>query len=328
MAGILVLAEHKDGRVRKSSLEAVSASAKVGSLLGEKVTAIVLGSGLPAAEAQALGRCGAAAVWLADDPALAAYSPEGHAKAFSLLAKPQDPTAIFLSSTSQGKDLAPRIAAQLGVGLASDCTELFAEGGRVRARRPVYAGKAYVLVETDARPFMATLRPNVFPVAEVGSPVAVDKKAAGISAADCKSVLKEFHAASGGKIDVAEASVIVSGGRGMKGPEHWKLVEELAAALGAATGASRAVVDAGWRPHEEQVGQTGKTVAPVLYVACGISGAIQHLAGMRTSKIIVAINKDPEAPIFKVADYGIVGDVFQILPPLSKAIREIKAKER
>lgn len=327
MGNILVFAECKGGKFRKSSLEAISAAAGIARSLGGKVEALALGSGLPAGEAEGLGKCGATSVTLVDDAVLASFSGDGWASVIARIAKERAPAAVLFSATSQGKDLAPRVAAALGVGLASDCTELLAEGGKIRARRPIYAGKAYATLETDASPFMATLRPNVFAVESGGGNAIVAKAAAGISAADCKAVVKEFLAATGGKFDVAESSIVVSGGRGMQAADKWGAIEELAAALGAATGASRAVVDAGWRPHGEQVGQTGKTVAPVLYIAAGISGAIQHLAGMRTSKVIVAINKDAEAPIFKVADYGIVGDALEVLPALTKAVKELKAKE-
>lgn len=327
MGNILVFAECTGGKFRKSSLEAISAGARVAKALGGKVEVLALGAGLATAEAESLGKFGASSVTLIDDAALASFSGDGWASVIARLAKEKAPAAIFFSATSQGKDLAPRVAAALGVGLASDCTELLAEGGKIRARRPIYAGKAYATLETDASPFMATLRPNVFAVESGSGNATVAKAAAGITANDCKSIVKEFVASSGGKLDVAEASIVVSGGRGMQAADKWNLIEDLANALGAATGASRAVVDSGWRPHGEQVGQTGKTVAPVLYIAAGISGAIQHLAGMRTSKTIVAINKDAEAPIFKVADYGIVGDALEVLPALTKAVKELKAKD-
>lgn len=327
MTNILVYAEHKSGKFRKASFEAISAANKIAKTISADVIAVAVGSGFADADAQALGKYGAKSVTVLDDAAVSKYSADGYAKALAKVAKDKNAVAFFLSSTSQGKDLAPRIAAHLQVGLASDCTELLVADGKIRGRRPVYAGKSYVTLQTTASPFMATLRPNVFAVESTGSNATVEKTGSGIGAEDCKGLVKEFIAASGGKLDVGEASVVVSGGRGMKGPEHWKMIEDLATAFGGATGASRAVVDAGWRGHDEQVGQTGKTVAPVLYIAVGISGAIQHLAGMRTSKTIVAINKDPEAPIFKIADYGIVGDAFEIIPPLTKAVQDIKAKE-
>ncbi len=320
---LFVFAEQKEGRFRNSSFEAISAVSK----LSREVTAVAVGSELNADAVAELGAYGAKKVVLIDDPMFAKYSGAGYAAAFVHHVKGKNPDGIFFSASSQGKDLAPRVAALLETGLASDCTELFLEGSKIRARRPIYAGKAYALLESVQPPFMATLRPNIFPAEKNSAPAQVEKVAAGIEASSCTAQVLETLKSEGGKTDVAEAHIVVSGGRGMQGPENWKLIEELAQAFGAATGASRAVVDAGWRPHSEQVGQTGKTVAPSLYIACGISGAIQHLAGMRTSKCIVAINKDPEAPIFKVADYGIVGDANEILPALTQAVKQVKAQQ-
>jgi electron transfer flavoprotein alpha subunit len=224
-----------------------------------------------------------------------------------------------------GKDIAPRVACRLSAGLAADCIALKVEGGDVIATRPVYAGKALIDVKVSTSVKVFTLRPNVFPATASAEPVAATPFTPSLSDADFGTVVKEVRVATG-RPDVTEADVIVSGGRGMKGPEHFGLIEELAGTLGAAVGASRAVVDAGWRPHDEQVGQTGKTVAPTLYIACAISGAVQHLAGMSSSKYIVAINKDKDAPIFQIADYGIVGDVFDILPALTKEVKKLQGK--
>jgi electron transfer flavoprotein alpha subunit len=217
-----------------------------------------------------------------------------------------------------GKDLLPRVAALLDTGLITDVTAVGHAGGGFTATKPVFAGKALMQVKATRSPFLATLRPNNFqPISGSGGEVSK----APVTLGDVMSIVKEVTAGSTDRVPLQEAKVVVSGGRGLKGPEHFHLIEELAAALGGVVGASRAVVDAGWRPHKEQVGQTGKTVSPKLYVACGISGAIQHLAGMSSSKCIVAINKDPDAPIFKIADYGIVGDVFDVLPALTAAIK-------
>ncbi len=328
MPGVLAIVETRDGVPRKASLEALSAAAQVSATLGGSASAVAAGPGAGRACGD-LGRLGARRAFAAEGAAFQRESPDAFAAAVVRAVGACDPDALFFPATSKGKDLAPRVASALGVPQASDCTEILVEGGRIRARRPVYAGKAYLLVEGRARPFVATLRPNVFPVREAPGPCAVETIDVPVPAGGFRTVVREVLAAAGGKLDVAEAPIVVSGGRGLKGPEHWNLIEDLAAAFGtAATGASRAVVDAGWRPHAEQVGQTGKTVAPMLYVACGISGAIQHLAGMRTAKVIVAINKDPDAPIFKVADYGIVGDVFEVLPALAKAVREVRAQSR
>ncbi|MBM3985289.1 MAG: electron transfer flavoprotein subunit alpha/FixB family protein, partial [Planctomycetes bacterium] len=212
-----------------------------------------------------------------------------------------------------------------GAPMASDCIEVRAEGGTLVARRPVFAGKALVTVAPASGPLVVSLRPNALMAQERPAAGAVSSAAPVVPDKGLGVVLKEVLASAAKKIELTEAGIVVSGGRGLKGPEHFHLIEELAEALGGAVGASRAVVDAGWRPHADQVGQTGKTVSPQLYVAVGISGAIQHLAGMRTSKYIVAVNKDPEAPIFKVADYGIVGDAFEVLPKLTAAVRALKA---
>jgi len=235
--------------------------------------------------------------------------------------------AILFPATAQGKDLAPRVAALLDVPMASDITRLEVDGGELVAVRPIYAGKALARVRFQASPAIMSLRPNSFGVETVPAAGTVEALSPNIPT-DTGLRTVEFQASEGGAVDVSEASVIVAGGRGMKDPEHWSLLEDLRDALGPGTalGASRAVVDAGWRPHSEQVGQTGKTVAPTLYFAIAISGAIQHLAGMRTSKTIVAVNKDADAPIFGVADYGIVGDAFEVVPRLAREIEAIRAE--
>jgi len=216
-----------------------------------------------------------------------------------------------------------RVAAKLGVGVAADLTDLAADDGGLVVTRPVYAGKALLKVKVMSQPAVLSLRPNVFTPVERPKAGAADTIAVNVAAG--RVTVREIKAAPAGTLDVAEAQVIISGGRGLKEPANFKVLEELAHAFGgqAAVGASRAVVDAGWRAHADQVGQTGKTVSPSLYIAVGISGAIQHLAGMRTSKVIVAINKDKDAPIFKIADYGVVGDLFEIVPKLTEAIRKL-----
>jgi len=229
---------------------------------------------------------------------------------------------VFAASAT-GKDLAPRVAARLGRPLAQEVTDVAVEGGAVVAIRPVYAGKALLKIKIAGSPAVLSLRPNVF--TPVQRPKAGAAETAAVDGSAGRVVVKQIKAAPAGTLDVAEAPIVVSGGRGLKEPANFKVLEELAAAFGgrAAVGASRAVVDAGWRPHADQVGQTGKTVSPTLYVAVGVSGAIQHLAGMRTSKVIVAINKDKDAPIFKVADYGIVGDLFEVVPKLTEEIKKL-----
>jgi electron transfer flavoprotein alpha subunit len=232
---------------------------------------------------------------------------------------------VILSASQMGKDLAPRVAVKLGAGLASDCISLAVREGNVIATRPVFAGKAQAEVSVTTAVKVFTLRPNVFTATGGGQPAKVEQRQATVTDQDFGSVVMEVKVASG-RPDVTEADIIVSGGRGMKGPENFHLIEALADVLGAGVGASRAVVDAGWRPHDEQVGQTGKTVSPTMYIACGISGAVQHLAGMSSSKYIVAINKDKDAPMFQVADYGIVGDVFEILPELTAQLKTALGK--
>jgi electron transfer flavoprotein alpha subunit len=324
MPGILTFVELKGGTVRKASLEALSRAAQLAAGASWSVTAVVVGHGVAAAAA-GLGRYGAAKVLVVDDARFAAYTPEGYAAAVRAAATEVTPDAVFLSATTLGRDLSGRLAARLGVGCLADVTAVSLEGGAIQARRPVYSGKAVATVDGGAaRPVVVTLRPNVFPVVEhaaAGEVVSLPAPPATI-----RAVLQQVVAKESGELDVAEADIIVSGGRAMKGPENFALIRELAHLLGGAVGASRAAVDAGWIDHAHQVGQTGKVVSPTLYIACGISGAIQHLAGMSSSKVIVAINKDPEAPIFKVADFGIVGDLYQVVPALTAEIRALKAE--
>lgn len=316
---ILVFIEIRDGHVKKSSLEAAKTAAGIAAQLGAGVSAVALG---PAEGLPVLGGYGIPTVLHDPNPALAQYSTTAFAKAVQAAAVKTDANILFMSATSMGRDLAPRLAVKLDGAVAGDITHLDVEGGAVVATRPVYAGKALEVVEVAAPVQIFTLRPNVFSAgAPADATAAVETFDAALTDADF-SVRATGTSISTEKLDVAEATMIVSGGRGLQGPEHWHLIEDLAGVLHAATGASRAVVDAGWRPHAEQVGQTGKTVSPTLYIACGISGAVQHLAGMSSSKTIVAINKDKDAPIFQAADYGIVGDVFEVLPALTDAIRK------
>ncbi len=320
MTKILAFAEERGGKVKKSSLETVRAGRRLADELGGECVALVAGSGVTAAAA-GLGRYGAARVIAVDDPALAQHSNTAVAKIIAEVARAEGAAIIVLPASQMGKDIAPRVAVKLGAGLASDCVALRVDGGDVIATRPVFAGKALLDIRVKTPVKVFTLRPNIFDAAEGGADAPVESKAVPLDPADTVTVVKETKVAAG-RPDVTEADIIVSGGRGMKGPEHFALIERLADALGAAVGASRAVVDAGWRPHDEQVGQTGKTVSPTLYIACGISGAVQHLAGMSSSKYIVAVNRDKDAPIFQVADYGIVGDVFEVLPALTDELKK------
>jgi electron transfer flavoprotein alpha subunit len=322
---VLVIAEQRDGVLKKVAFEMLGVGAKLAGALGGNVEAALLGSGLGSLP-DTLAQYGAAKVYVADDPALDRYSAEGYANTLAAFVGKIEPAAILLGATAMGRDLAPRLAAKLGVGLASDCTALEIDGGRLLATRPIFAGKALAKVELNADPQMATVRPNVLPVPapDASKTAVVEPVAAAVG--DVRAKVVDIVGAGEGEIDVAEANVIVSGGRGVGGPEGFAPVRSLAKTLKAAVGASRAAVDAGWIEHAHQVGQTGKTVTPNLYIACGISGAIQHLAGMKTSKVIVAVNKDPEAPIFKVANYGIVGDLFVVVPLLEKEFEALLAE--
>ena len=315
---ILVFCELKDGKIRKPSLEALGEARRLADASGRQVGAVFAGSALAGAEAAA--EFGADVVVKAESPALAAYSSDGFAKVLADAATAKGATVLLAAATSTGKDVAPRVAARLGAGYAADVTALSMQDGKLQARRPVYAGKAFATVDFASSVQVATTRPNVFAVAPCPKAGAVETLA--VDGTDFRAVVKEILAKAGGKVDLTEADIIVSGGRGMKEGASFKLLEDLAEAIGGVVGASRAAVDAGWGiPHSIQVGQTGKVVSPTLYIACGISGAIQHMAGMSSSKVIVAINKDPEAPIFKIADYGIVGDLFEVVPALTKALK-------
>ena len=316
---ILVFCELKDGKIRKASLEALSEARR---LAGEgSVAALFVGASCVGAEEAAA--YGADAILKAEAPALGAYSSDLFATVIADAVKTKGATSLLGAATPLGKDVLPRVAAKLDAGYAAEVTNLVMTNGKLQAIRPVYAGKAFATVDFHSSIQVASTRPNVFAAAQC--PKAGATEALPVPAVDFKAVVKEILAKGGGKQDLTEADVIVSGGRGMKEGENFKLLEELADAIGGVVGASRAAVDAGWGiPHSMQVGQTGKVVSPTLYIACGISGAIQHVAGMSGSKVIVAINKDPEAPIFKLATYGIVGDLFEIVPELTKAAKALK----
>jgi electron transfer flavoprotein alpha subunit len=327
--GVWIIAEQKEGKLKKVSFELLSAGRELASKTGQALAALLLGYEVEKSAGE-LEAFGAEKIFVCDDEALKSYSNEGYTKAIVDLAKAHQPSILLGGATAQGKDLLPRVAARLGTGLASDCVGLdINQEGHLVAKRPMYAGK--VLVDTvtpEARPQMAALRPNVLEVEKPSESkkAEIEKVKVEVKPDDIRAVIKEVIKTAGEKVDLTEANVIVSGGRGMKSGENFKILEELAFALGegATIGASRSAVDSGFAPHDIQVGQTGKVVNPSLYIACGISGAIQHLAGMRTSKCIVAINKDPEAPIFQVADYGIVADLFTAVPLLTEEIKKLK----
>ena len=318
---ILAILEQREGLLKKVSFEAASTASKLAKELNLEVEAVVAGSDV--SNLNEISKYGKTKVVHLKNSNFSNYTSSGYTEAISNYAKESNAVCLIVGNTSLGNDLAPRVAVKLNSGCIMDCVNLQVEAGNIIATRPIYAGKAFAKVKLSSDVKVFTIRPNVFK-AELSDSGSASVETIEITNPNLKAKVVSFKK-SEGKLDVAEADIIVSGGRGMKGPENFNLIESLADSLGAAVGASRAVVDAGWRPHREQVGQTGKTVSPSLYVACGISGAIQHLAGMSTSKYIVAINKDKDAPIFSVADYGIAGDLFEILPVLTEEIKKIRS---
>lgn len=318
--GIVVFVEQRNGQLRKSSLEALSEARRQAPKGQAEVAAVLIGHNIKALTQQ-INKCKPDKILVADAADFAAYSTEGYAAVLADAVKKQNPRCVFASHTAMAKDLIPRVAARLDAPCASDVTAVSVQDGTVTASRPMYSGKVRADIESTAPLSFFTLRPNVFAITESenGTQAAIEDLAT--PAGNVRAQVTEVHAAAGGKIELSEASVIVSGGRGIKGPENWPVLQNLCDVLGAALGASRAVVDAGWIDHQHQVGQTGKTVSPQLYIACGISGAIQHLAGMNSSKVIVAINNNPDAPIFKHATYGIVGDVLEVVPKLTDELK-------
>jgi electron transfer flavoprotein alpha subunit len=329
---ILAYIEAKDNKFKNSAFEVISEAKKLSDTLGCEFDALTI-SNIGADEINNLGAYGAKKVKVAGLGALNGifgsdikFSHTAFSKVISEVALSGGYNIILLSATNFGKEISPAISIRTDSALCPDCIDVKINDGNISATKPVYAGKSYVNIKFNTNKILLTLRPNVFKAIKGNqeNPAIenLDINSLNITAADFRTVVKDVVIASE-KLDVAEADRIVSGGRGLRGPEHFILVENLAASIGAATGASRAVVDAGWRPHSEQVGQTGKTVSPSLYIACGISGAIQHLAGMSSAKCIVAINKDKDAPIFQIADYGIVGDVFEVLPALTEEFKKL-----
>ncbi len=319
---ILAVLEQREGKLKKSSFEVVGFVTKLAKELNIDTEAVVVGNNVD--NLKDISKYGIKKVVHFKNEKLKNYSSSAYSEIVANYAQEIGAKFIILSNTSLGKDLAPRISVKYDAGCIMDCVNYWLENDDIIATRPVYAGKALVDVKFKTEKRVLTIRPNVFktPVLEDNSEPEVDTRE--VNSPNFKTYVVEFKK-SEGKLDVAEADIIVSGGRGMKSAENFHLIEELADALGGAVGASRAVVDAGWRPHREQVGQTGKTVSPSLYIACGISGAIQHIAGMSSSKYIVAVNKDKDAPIFSIVDYGIAGDVFEVLPALIEEVRKIKS---
>jgi electron transfer flavoprotein alpha subunit len=319
-----VVEDDRKGAPKKVMAEVLGEAARLG---GGAVEAVWLTDKATDEGLKQLGEWGAAKVWLLENAAFGTYQSEVWAAALADLAAKESPKAIFGPVTSRQRELMARLAARLGAGLSADSVGFAMDGDRLVATRPVYAGKLLSKVTWAKTPWVATLRPNVFRPADVqpGKTAQVERPVV-TPVAGKMTLVERREEVSTGLPELTEAETVISGGRGMKGPENYVILENMAKVIGAAVGASRAAVDAGWRPHRFQIGQTGRTISPKLYLGFGVSGAIQHLAGMRTSKVIVAVNKDPEAPIFKVADYGIVGDLFEVVPALTEEFQKLLEK--
>jgi electron transfer flavoprotein alpha subunit len=326
MANVLVFAEARGGELRKIALESVSAARGLADATGGgEVHALVAGAPGVSAKAETLGKVGADLVVVVEHPGLATFERESLAATVAARAKSGAYRAVLLGFSAQGRDLGPRVAAKLDAPIVTDVMDVQATGDALTVKHPAYANKVIMTLSVRGPLVVLSVRPSAFTPAPAERVARVESMAPVVDPAAARVRVKEIVEGAKGRPDLADAPVIIAGGRGLKAPENFKLIEELADAFGnAAVGATRAVTDEGWRPHADQIGQTGRQVSPQLYVAVGISGAIQHLAGMRTAKTIVAINKDKEAPIFKVADYGIVGDVFDVVPALTQAVREAK----
>lgn len=324
MGNVLIFAEHQDGKLKKTSLELASKAAELAAKSGGQAEAVLIGNGVDAL-ANELAPYGIKKVTILQSPKLDKYNTIGYVNVLAGLVKELNPDILLATASPAGKDFFPRLAARLDTGLAADAVDLKIDGdGKLLATHPIYSGKALVDIKIpNSKPQMALIRPNSFGVgaAQAGATAEVLKK--DVDPGDMKAEMKELVKAASDKADLTEAEIIVSGGRAMKEAANFKILQELADVIGATVGASRAAVDSGYAPHDMQVGQTGKVVNPKLYLAFGISGAIQHLAGMRTSKVIVAVNKDPEAPIFQKADYGIVGDLFEVVPLLTAEFKRV-----
>ncbi len=323
---ICVIAEFRGGSFRRVSYEVASEGRRIADALGAGLCAVAVGSGI-GEKAADLGRYGVDRVYVADDPGLECYLAETYVPVVAGIVEKCDPVAVLLPASVDGKDLTSRLAPRLHTTSAQDCTEVSCEDGTIRIKRPIFAGKAFAWCqwEEGALPVISC-RPNVMDCIASIAWKHAEVEPVEVALPEIRSRVVGMELDTSGKVELTEASIIVSGGRGMKGPENFGILEELAEALGAAVGASRAAVDSGWRPHSDQVGQTGKVVSPTLYIAAGISGAIQHLAGMGSSKFIVAINKDPDAPIFKKADFGVVEDLFKFIPEFTEEIKKLKGE--
>ncbi|MEN8245166.1 MAG: electron transfer flavoprotein subunit alpha/FixB family protein [Thermodesulfobacteriota bacterium] len=317
---ILAIAEQTDGQFRKVTYEALSEGKKIASANGFELVAVVLGSNV-AESAEALAQYGADRIIVADSPGLADFSSAAYVEVLCGLVEKEAPELVLFGASVQGKELSACLAARCDAALATDCIAIAWENGAAKATRPMYGGKVLADVQLEGSARMVSLRPNAMAIVRSEGAGAIEKIEVSEVDPPVKLIEKNMET---GKIDLTEADAVVSGGRGMGGADY-AVIEQLAEVLGGAVGASRAAVDEGWRPHADQVGQTGKVVSPNLYVACGISGAIQHLAGMSSAKVIVAINKDPEAPIFMKSDYGVVGDLFELVPAITEEINKIKS---
>ena len=325
MANILAFAESRNGELRKVALEAVTAARKLADATGGEVHALLVGGPGIAAKAEQLGKHGADVVFVSESDAFSKYNPEATAALAADRVKSGGYRAAIFATSAEGRDLAPRVAGKTGAGIVTDVISVELSGDTLTVKHPMNIGKLIATITISGSPAIVSLRPNTYSPVENAKAGRVENVAPVGDPSASRVVVKDIVSGDRGKLDLAEAPVIVAGGRGLKAAENFKLVEDLADAFGnAAVGATRAVTDDGWRPHADQIGQTGRLVSPQLYVAVGISGAVQHLAGMKTSKTIVAINKDKDAPIFKIADYGIVGDVFEIVPALTEAVREAR----
>src|SRR5438105_6208500 len=325
MANVFAFVETRGPDIRKVGLEAVTAARHLADKLGSEVHALLLGPPGISAKAPQIGQYGADLVIVVEHSTLVNYNPEVATATAAERIRSGGYRAAFFSTSAQGRDVSPRVAARLGASIVTDVLSFEVEGDAIVVRHPMNIGKVIATIAISGSPAVIAMRPNVISPAQNAKAGRVEKIEPAIDPASSRVKVIETKQGSGGKLDLAEAPVVVAGGRGLKAAENFKLVEDLASAFGnAAVGATRAVTDDGWRPHSDQIGQTGRLVSPELYIAVGISGAVQHLAGMRTSKTIVAVNKDKDAPIFKVADYGIVGDVFEIIPALTEAVREAR----
>lgn len=318
--GILVFIEERNSKIRKASFEALAQANKLAN--GEPVSCALVGANVSEL-AKEVGHYKPQKVYTVQSDELSSYSTEGYTQALFDIVKKVDPKYVFASNTAMARDFLPRLAARMGAPLISDVTEFVEESGNLLPVKAMYSGKSYGVFEIKNPLAFMTLRPNVFQADQPDESHSADVEAVESNIGNIRAKVSETHAAEGQKVELSEASIVVSGGRGIKGPENWNVLEQLCDSLGAALGASRAVVDAGWIDHQHQVGQTGKVVSPQLYFACGISGAIQHLAGMSSSKVIVAINKDADAPIFKHATYGLVGDLFEIVPKITEEVKSL-----